>query len=75
MSISARGVEIGCVASGTYSPSLSIGIASGYITRNYSRAGQTLDLQVRRKQVSVVVVDPPFVSRTSLKQDGNPKGE
>lgn len=75
MSISSSGVEIGCVASGTFSPSLSIGIASGYIPKNYSRPGQKLDLQVRRKQVSVVVVDPPFVSRTSLKQLGKPKGE
>jgi len=66
MSLSANGVEIGHVASGTYSPSLCVGIASGYVPTGYSRPGQKLDLQVRRKQVSVVVVDPPFVQGTSL---------
>lgn len=66
MSLSDNGVEVGYVASGTFSPSLCIGIASGYVPASYSHPGQKLDLQVRRKQVPVVVVDPPFVQGTSL---------
>ncbi|MCL4554444.1 MAG: glycine cleavage system aminomethyltransferase GcvT [Actinobacteria bacterium] len=69
MSISVKGIEIGRVASGTFSPSLSIGIASGYIPIEYAVAEQKLDLQVRRKHAPLIVVDPPFVHDTSLRQN------
>jgi aminomethyltransferase len=60
------GVEVGTVASGTFSPTLEHGIATAYVPVALAEPGTCLDISVRRKNVSATVTRPPFVKRTSL---------
>ncbi len=66
MSVLHDGVEVGKVASGTYSPTLSTGIATSYVPVALSEAGTVLEVAVRKKTVRAVVTRPPFVRSTSL---------
>ena len=61
-----EGVEVGTVASGTFSPTLEHGIATAYIPSALAEPGTCLEIVVRRKTVSAVVTRPPFVTATSL---------
>ena len=60
------GVEVGTVASGTFSPTLEHGIATAYVPAALAESGTCLEISVRRKNVSATVTRPPFVKRTSL---------
>ena len=60
------GVEVGKVASGTFSPTLSTGIATAYVPAALASPGTELAVVIRKKTVPAVVVKPPFVSSTSL---------
>jgi len=60
------GVEVGKVASGTYSPSRGIGIATAYVPVSLAEPGTSVDVAIRRKVAPAVVVRPPFVKDTSL---------
>jgi len=60
------GVEVGTVASGTFSPTLEHGIATAYVPAALAEPGTCLEISVRRKNVSAIVTRPPFVKRTSL---------
>ena len=60
------GVEVGTVASGTFSPTLEHGIATAYVPAALAEPGTCLEISVRRKNVSATVTRPPFVKRTSL---------
>lgn len=53
-------VIIGKVTSGTFSPTLSQGIAMGYVSREYSNQGETLAIQVRQKRLECAVSAFPF---------------
>lgn len=66
MSVLHEGEVVGKVASGTFSPTLQTGIATAYVPAALSAPGTCLEVEVRRKTVSAVVVKPPFVSSTSL---------
>jgi len=55
------GNEIGIVTSGTMSPSLNKAIAMGYISKELSKIGSEVDIQVRKKQIKAVVVALPFL--------------
>jgi aminomethyltransferase len=59
------GVEVGKVASGTFSPTLQTGIASAWIPTALSVTGTELEISVRSKTGTAKVVRPPFVT-TSL---------
>jgi aminomethyltransferase len=61
-----EGVEVGKVASGTYSPTLEHGIATAYVPAALSSEGTELDVAIRKKTVKATVTKPPFVSATSL---------
>ena len=61
-----EGVEVGKVASGTFSPTLSTGIATAYVPAALASPGTELAVVIRKKTVDAVVVKPPFVSSTSL---------
>jgi aminomethyltransferase len=61
-----EGVEVGKVASGTFSPTLQTGIATAYVPVAFSAPGTHLEVVIRKKTVPAVVVKPPFVSSTSL---------
>lgn len=61
-----EGVEVGKVASGTFSPTLERGIATARIESRWASPGTTLEVEIRSRIVSATVVQPPFVSHTSL---------
>ncbi len=58
--VDANGVKIGVVTSGTMSPSLKKGIGMGYVTKEFSKKGSEIFIQVRKKQIPAMVVRPPF---------------
>ena len=60
------GVEVGKVASGSFSPTLETGIATAYVPVELAFEGTELAVEVRKKTLPAVVVKPPFVSSTSL---------
>jgi len=66
MAIMHEGAEVGKVASGTYSPTLSAGIATAYLPAGLAGIGTRLDLVARNRIVSVEVTQMPFVKNTSL---------
>jgi len=61
-----EGMEVGTVASGTFSPTLRHGIATAYVPVEFSAVGTPLAVSARRKNVAATVVRPPFVKHTSL---------
>lgn len=66
MAIMHEGAEVGKVASGTYSPTLSTGIATAYLPSGLAAVGTRLDLVARNRNFQVEVVQMPFVRSTSL---------
>lgn len=54
------GETVGRTTSGTFSPTLRIGIALGYLDRTVE-AGDTVEIAVRAKSLPAEVVRPPFV--------------
>ncbi|MDO8963799.1 MAG: glycine cleavage system aminomethyltransferase GcvT [Coriobacteriia bacterium] len=60
------GVEVGTVASGTFSPTLEHGIATAYVPADCAELGTVLEIAIRRKTVLATVVKMPFVTETSL---------
>ena len=54
------GEPIGEVTSGTMSPSLKKAIGMGYVSKDYSKAGTSLFIEIRGKSVEARVVRPPF---------------
>ncbi len=51
---------VGKVTSGTFSPSLNQGIAIGYVPKEYSTKGETLEIQVRQKTLPCIITGFPF---------------
>ena len=58
--------RIGKVTSGTMSPSLGIGIGTGYVRREFSKTGTEISLDVRGKRLKAIIVKPPFVDSSPL---------
>ncbi len=61
-----EGVEVGSVASGTFSPTLEHGIATAYVPSALAEPGTCFEIVARRKNLSATVTRPPFVTHTSL---------
>jgi len=59
--VDANGNEIGIVTSGTMSPSLNKAIAMAYVSKELSKVGCEVYIQVRKKQIKAVVVTLPFL--------------
>jgi len=57
--------QVGWVTSGSFSPSLGVGIGMGYVTDNYA-AGAQLSVKHEAAEIPVKVVRRPFVHKTSL---------
>jgi aminomethyltransferase len=60
------GAEVGTVASGSFAPTLSRGIATAYVPVEFASPGSTLEIAIRRKTVRAEVVKMPFITGTSL---------
>ncbi|NTW27808.1 MAG: glycine cleavage system aminomethyltransferase GcvT [Coriobacteriia bacterium] len=61
-----EGAQVGKVASGTFSPTLEVGIATAYVPVELAVPGTELAVQIRNKTIPATVVKMPFVSSTSL---------
>ena len=61
-----KGLHVGNVTSGTISPSLSCGIAIGYVNIEHSNLETALHIDIRGKRRSGLIVKPPFYSGGSL---------
>jgi aminomethyltransferase len=66
MAVLREGVEVGKVASGSFSPTLETGIATAYVPVGLSEPGTELQVEVRKNTLPATVVKTPFVSSTSL---------
>lgn len=60
-----KGVKIGVVTSGSFSPSLGVGIGMGYVTGSYD-FGAELIVKEASIEIPVKVVKRPFLKTTSL---------
>lgn len=60
--------EIGVVTSGTFSPSLSRGIAMGYIERRYNKEGQLVVLSSGKAEINAIITDKPFYKQGSARR-------
>jgi len=58
--------KVGKVTSGTMSPSLGIGIGTGYVQREFSKIGTEIFLDVRGKRLKALIVKPPFVDSSPM---------
>ena len=57
------GTEVGTVTSGTFSPTLNVPIAMGFVSPSASEIGTELQIDVRGKPVAGKVVELPFYKR------------
>ena len=55
------GQAVGEITSGTFSPSLNIGIGMCYVAREFSAAGTRLEVEIRNQRVLAEIVPLPFV--------------
>lgn len=60
-----NGEKVGKVSSGTFSPTLSIGIGMGYIPPSAATAGENLSVGIRDRRVKAEIVKLPFYQRRS----------
>ena len=58
--ISADGVSVGVVTSGTQSPSLGIGIGMGYVPPEWTKPNTPIEIEIRGKRAPAVVVPKPI---------------
>ena len=59
---------VGKVSSGTFSPTLSVGIGMGYVPPSLSAVGETFSVGIRDRKVQAEVVRLPFYQRRSESQ-------
>src|SRR5262249_27670022 len=62
--IHASGGKVGEVTSGTQSPSLGVGIGMGYVPRELRKAGTPIEIEIRGKGASAVVMPKPIYKKT-----------
>jgi len=66
MNVLHGGTVVGKVASGSFSPTLEVGLATAYVPVEFAAPGTELAVEVRKKTLAAKVVKTPFVSSTSL---------
>ncbi len=63
--ILADGEAVGVTSSGTFSPTLKVGVAMGYVSpRDRVTAGDELEIEIRGRRGEAQVTKPPFVDST-----------
>jgi aminomethyltransferase len=60
----ANGVSAGEVVSGTQSPSLNLGIGMGYVPPEFAKADTRIEIEIRGKRFSAVVVPKPIYRKS-----------
>ena len=60
--------KVGRVSSGTFSPTLSVGIGMGYVPPALATVGETLSVGIRDRRVKAEIVKLPFYQRRSETQ-------
>ena len=58
-----NGTKVGQVTSGTQSPSLGIGIGMGYVPPEFAKANTELEIEIRGKRFSAVIVQKPIYKK------------
>lgn len=58
-----EGKEVGTIASGSHSPTLSVGIATAYVPASLAQVGTVFSVAIRKKMLDAIVVKPPFLSK------------
>ena len=58
-----NGAAVGEVVSGTQSPSLNNGIGMGYVPTEFAKAGTAIEIEIRGRRSSAVVVQKPIYRR------------
>ena len=53
--------QIGVLTSGGFAPSLGFPIAMGYVTRNFTAPGTSVEIEVRGKRIAATVSPTPFI--------------
>ncbi len=61
--IHSNGGKIGDVTSGTFSPILDKGIGMGYVPSAFAKAGTSLNVMIRNKEVGATVTALPFIKK------------
>jgi aminomethyltransferase len=61
--IHSNGSKIGDVTSGTFSPILDKGVGMGYVPIAFAKAGTSLNVMIRNKEVSATVTALPFIKK------------
>ena len=61
--VMANNTEVGHVTSGTFAPSLQKGVGLAYVKTEFARAGTTLSISIRGKDVPATLVQVPFVRK------------
>ena len=56
-----EGSPVGKLTSGTFSPSLNVGIGLCYVSTEYAKLGTKLDVEIRNLNVPAEVVKPTFL--------------
>jgi aminomethyltransferase len=59
--------EIGVVTSGGFGPSVGGPVAMGYVLKEFSNEGESLELEVRGKRHEAVVYKMPFYKKSYVK--------
>jgi len=67
-SISREGKEIGQVTSGTFSPSLSLGIGMGYVSKEFSKKGTEIEIEIRNALEKAEIVSLPFYKEGTVRK-------
>ncbi|HNX80761.1 MAG TPA: glycine cleavage system aminomethyltransferase GcvT [Candidatus Omnitrophota bacterium] len=65
-----QGKDVGVVTSGSFSPSLSCGIAMGYVESEWCRVGLEATLAGASAEISSTSVEKPFYKRGSARSEG-----
>jgi aminomethyltransferase len=64
----ADAAKIGIVVSGTQSPSLGLGIGLGYVPPALAKAGTALEIEIRGKRASAVIVPKPIYRKPTANE-------
>lgn len=62
------GSQVGEVASGVFSPSVSKGIGTAYVPSEFAKTGTDLQVEIRGKMIPAKVAETPFWKNSSIKK-------